>query len=118
MPDLALSVVVPTRGGLTRLPVLLEALAAQTLDEPWEVVVVLDGDLDGSRALLESYADRVPLRIVQRTGGQGVGAALAAGYAEAHGEIVLRCDDDLTPAPGFLAAHLALLGHASASPIT
>ncbi len=57
--------------------------------------------------LLESYADRVPLRIVERTGGTGVGAALAAGYEAARGEIVMRCDDDLTPAPGFLAAHLA-----------
>ena len=107
MPGPALSVVVPTRGGASRLPVLLDALAAQVLDEPWEVVVVLDGDVDGSRALLESYADRVPLRIVERTGGGGVGAALAAGYAEARGEVVLRCDDDLTPPPGFLAAHLS-----------
>lgn len=107
MPGPALSVVVPTRGGVTRLPVLLEALAAQTIDEPWEVVVVLDGDVDDSRALLESYADRVPLRVVERTAGAGVGAALAAGYAAARGEIVLRCDDDLTPTPGFLAAHLA-----------
>jgi len=107
VPEPALSVVVPTRGGVRRLPVLLDSLAAQSLDEPWEVVVVLDGDVDGSRALLESYADRVPLRIVDRTGGTGVGAALAAGYEAARGEIVMRCDDDLTPRPGFLAAHLA-----------
>lgn len=107
MPEPALSVVVPTRGGVRRLPVLLDALAAQSLDEPWEVVVVLDGDVDGSRRLLESYADRVPLRVVERTGGTGVGAALAAGYEAARGEIVMRCDDDLTPRPGFLAAHLA-----------
>lgn len=107
MPDLALSVVVPTRGGATRLPVLLEALAAQDLDEPWEVVFVLDGDVDGSRATIEAYADRLPLQVVQRTGGDGVAAALAAGYDVARGEIVLRCDDDLTPRPGFLAAHLA-----------
>ena len=45
MPEPALSVVVPTRGGVRRLPVLLDALAAQSLDEPWEVVVVLDGDV-------------------------------------------------------------------------
>lgn len=107
MPDPALSVVVPTRGGATRLPVLLEALAAQDVDEGWEVVLVLDGDVDGSRAVIESYADRLPLRVVQRDGGEGVAAALAAGYEAARGEIVLRCDDDLTPPPGFLAAHLA-----------
>ena len=53
MPAPAVSVVVPTRGGARRLPVLLEALAGQVLDEPWEVVVVLDGDVDGSRQLID-----------------------------------------------------------------
>ena len=85
------------RGGC---PCFLTRWRRRTLDEPWEVVVVLDGDVDGSRALLESYADRVPMRIVERAGGDGVAAALAAGYEEARGEIVLRCDDDLTPPPG------------------
>jgi GT2 family glycosyltransferase len=107
VPDLALSVVVPTRGGATRLPVLLDALAAQTVAEPWEVVFVLDGDVDGSREVIEAYADRLPSRILERAGGDGVAAALAAGYDAAHGEIVLRCDDDLTPSPRFLAGHLA-----------
>ena len=107
VPDIALSVVVPTRGGAARLPDLLDALASQEMTKPWEALFVLDGDLDGSRELIEAYADRLPLRIVERTAGAGVAAALAAGYEAAHGEIVLRCDDDLTPPPGFLAAHLA-----------
>ena len=104
MPDPALSVVVPTRGGAVRLPALLDALAQQSLDEPWELVVVLDGDVDGSREVVEAYAAQVPLRLVERTGGDGVGAALAAGYDAALGEIVLRCDDDLTPPPAFSPA--------------
>jgi GT2 family glycosyltransferase len=107
VPGPALSVVVPTRGGAARLPVLLDALAAQRVDEPWEVVFVLDGDVDGSREIVEAYADRLPLRVLQRSGGDGVSAALAAGYDAAQGEIVLRCDDDLTPGSGFLAGHLA-----------
>jgi GT2 family glycosyltransferase len=107
VPGLALSVVVPTRGGATRLPVLLDALAAQRVDETWEVVFVLDGDVDGSREIVEAYADRLSLRIVERAGGDGVSAALAAGYDAAQGDIVLRCDDDLTPGSGFLAGHLA-----------
>ena len=69
MPDLAVSVVVPTRGGAARLPALLDALATQVLDEAWEVVLVLDGDVDGSRALIEEYADRIPLRVVETDGG-------------------------------------------------
>ncbi len=64
---------------------LLDALAAQELDEPWEVVFVLDGDVDGSRAIIEAYADRLPVRVLERSGGDGVSAALAAGYAAARG---------------------------------
>ncbi|MDT0183424.1 glycosyltransferase [Microbacterium sp. ARD31] len=107
MPSVAMSVVIPTRGGAGRLPVLLEALAAQTVPEPWEVVVVLDGDLDGTRELLDAYIDRLPLRTVELAGGSGVAAALAAGYSAARGEIVMRCDDDLTPGTGLVAGHLA-----------
>ena len=107
MSVLALSVVVPTRAGAARLPVLLDALAAQELAEAWEVVFVLDGDVDGSRGVIDAYEDRLPLRILEPTEGTGVSAALATGYDEALGEIVLRCDDDLTPPLGFLAGHLA-----------
>lgn len=106
MPDPVLSVVVPTRGGAGRLPVLLDALVGQDILDPWELVVVLDGDLDGTRQLVDAYADRLPLRVVERAGGDGVSAALAAGYAEAAGDVVLRCDDDLTPPPDFLRRHV------------
>ena len=107
MPAPVVTVVVPTRGGARRLPILLEALAVQELEEPWEVVFVLDGDVDGSRQVIEAYADRLHVRLVEHIGGDGVGAALAAGYDAALGEIVIRCDDDLTPSPGFLAGHLS-----------
>ena len=107
MPAPALSVVVPTRGGAHRLPALLDALGRQDLADPWELVVVLDGDVDGTRAVVKAYADTLPLRLVQVDRPRGVGAALATGYDAARGAIVMRCDDDLTPAPGLLRAHLA-----------
>lgn len=107
MPPPVVSVVVPSRGGATRLPVLLEALSRQEIEAPWEVLVVLDGDIDDSRAVVERYADRLPLRIIERTGGDGVAAALAEGCAAAYGELLIRCDDDLTPQPDFVARHVA-----------
>lgn len=107
VPSPAVSVVVPTRGGATRLPILMDALTRQDLTEPWEVVVVLDGDIDDSGRVVESYADRLPLRVISRESTGGVAAALSAGYAAALGDIVIRCDDDLTPARDFLARHLA-----------
>lgn len=102
-----MSVVVPSRGGATRLPILMDALAGQEIDQPWEVVVVLDGDIDNSADVLDSYAARLPLRVINRDTSTGVAAALAAGYAAARGAVVIRCDDDLTPRPDFVARHLA-----------
>jgi GT2 family glycosyltransferase len=107
MTTLACSVVVPTRGGAARLPRVMDSLAAQEMADPWEVVVVLDGDVDDSAAVVTQYAQRLPLRVIRGAGGKGVGAALACGYAEAEGHIILRCDDDLGLRPDFVARHLA-----------
>ncbi len=102
------SVVVPSRGGASRLPRLLGLLAAQ--DEPdFEVVVVVDGDVDGSAQVLA--ADGHDLRLVTEVfpENRGRSAALNAGFALASGELLIRCDDDLEPASDFVSGHLA--GH-------
>ena len=85
----------------------MEALSRQEISQAWEVVVVLDGQVDDSAALLEQYRSRLPLRVIVRPESAGVAAALSHGYAEARGAVIIRCDDDLTPAPDFVARHLA-----------
>ena len=61
------SIVVPTRGGRERLPVLLRALAAQT-EPDWEAIVVVDGDVDDSAGLLANWGDaRVRSLVVRRS---------------------------------------------------
>ena len=50
-PDVQVSVVVPSRGGRRRLETLLRCLEAQT-EQRFEVVVVIDGDVDDSAGLL------------------------------------------------------------------
>ena len=107
MPAPSLSVIVPTRGGASRLPVLLDALAAQELDEPWEVVFVLDGDIDGSSAVVDMAAEDLPVRRMTFDSNRGRSAALNAGFAESSGRVMVRCDDDLVPGPDFLSRHLA-----------
>ena len=102
----AASVIVPSHRGAHRLPALLDALAAQVVDEPWEVVVVLDGVLDESPQVLEAWNARLPLRVLGSAAPRGVVAALNQGFAAARGRVLIRCDDDLTPARHMVQAHL------------
>lgn len=104
---LAASVIVPTHRGAHRLPVLLDALIAQDTDEPWEVVVVVDGRDAETESVVQGYLDALPLRMLVREQSTGVAAALNTGYAAARGRVLIRCDDDLTPGPAMVRRHLA-----------
>ncbi len=106
-PAPAASVIVPTRGGAARLPVLLTALSRQD-DQDFEVIVVIDGDTDGSEALLgqPSIMSLVPaLTVVAFPDNRGRSAALNAGHQAARGAVLIRCDDDLEPAVDYIARH-------------
>ena len=99
------SIVIPSRGGATRLPRLLTALAAQT-HRNWEAIVVIDGDIDDSETVVARYA-HLPVRAIVFPENRGRVAALNAGFAEATGEVLIRCDDDFEPSPVHVAAHVA-----------
>ena len=83
----------------------MAALEAQTHD--WEVVVVVDGDVDGSAKVLAAWTDRVPVHTVVLPENQGRPAALNTGHAVARGSVLVRCDDDLVPRPDYVAGHAA-----------
>ena len=110
MSEARISVVVPSRGGADRLPVLFEALAKQDFADPWEVVVVLDGVVDASVQVVGEHARRLPVRCIEFRNNQGRSAALNAGFAEAAGDILVRCDDDLVPSPDYLSRHATAHG--------
>lgn len=98
------SVIVPSRGGALRLPRLLTALAAQTHPD-LEVIVVLDGVIDDSEAVLA--ASDLPVQTIVFPENRGRSAALNAGFDAATGDVLIRCDDDLETPPGWVAAHVA-----------
>ncbi|MDO4919672.1 glycosyltransferase family 2 protein [Kocuria sp.] len=101
------SVVVPTRGGAHRLPVLLAALERQR-GADFEVVPVVDGDVDGSEAVIAAWSGRgvLTLRPVVLPENAGRAGALNAGLRHAAGDVLIRCDDDLDPGPDFVAGHV------------
>ncbi|MGA4507736.1 glycosyltransferase family 2 protein [Propionibacteriaceae bacterium G1746] len=99
------SVVIPSRGGAARLPLLLNSLAAQT-HPGWEAVVVIDGDIDGSEEVVAEY-DHLPVRCIVLPENRGRVTALNTGFAAASGDVLIRADDDFELAPGHIAAHVA-----------
>jgi glycosyltransferase involved in cell wall biosynthesis len=86
----------------------LDSLAEQQAPTSWEVLVVDNGSVDGTReSVHERRADfPVPLR-VESEKTPGVGAARNLAIASAQGRVVLFVDDDVTCRPGWLQAHAA-----------
>ncbi len=104
-----LSVVIPTFNRRDSLQKTLDGLARQTFPAAqFEAVVVSDGSTDGTDAFLAEYARAAPfaLRPVFQANA-GPARARNHGIEEAQGEIVVFLDDDVEPAPEFLAVHAA-----------
>jgi hypothetical protein len=113
-PDpVALSVVIAAHQAEATLGEQLDALAAQQVPFRWEVVVADNGSTDGTAALARSYADRLPVRVVDASARRGAGAARNVGVTAARAPLVAFCDADDVVAEGWLAAmHDALREHA------
>ncbi len=103
------SVVMPTHGRRSSLTRVLGTLAQQRPDAGnFEVIVVCDGDVDGSADACRRLAPSLPfrLRILEQDNG-GPAAARNRGIDAAIGELIIFLDDDVLPDPAFVATHLA-----------
>jgi glycosyltransferase involved in cell wall biosynthesis len=86
-----------------RLTTVLEALG-----RPYELVFVDDASTDRSFELMANLVETdARLRIVRLRRNFGQTAALAAGFDEAHGDVIISMDGDLQHAPEDLPALLA-----------
>jgi GT2 family glycosyltransferase len=100
-----LSVILPSHNGARTIGTQLEALAQQQWSGEWELVFVDNCSSDGTRAIVESYRDRLPsLRVVSADERNGISYALNRGVEEARGNSIAVCNDDDEVAPGWLAA--------------
>lgn len=106
---LAVRVVVPARDAADTLQRTLDALAAQELEEAFEVFVVDDGSVDGTAEVARAHP--VVSRVVSGGGGSP-GAARNAGAAGATAPALAFTDADCAPSPGWLAAGLRALRRA------
>lgn len=90
-----LSILISSRNGEKTLPLMLDSLYDQTLDKSfWKVIVVDNGSTDKTRAILDSYRNRLPISILteQRP---GKNRALNLALSEIVGDLVIFSDDDV-----------------------
>jgi GT2 family glycosyltransferase len=99
------SVVVPVYNGGAAFRRCLDSLAS-TRPPPIEVIVVGDGDTDGSSELAESLG----MRVLRLAGPRGPARARNAGARVARGEIVFFVDADVCVRPDAIARVSGILG--------
>jgi glycosyltransferase involved in cell wall biosynthesis len=107
-----ISVVVPVRNEERSLGPLFEELggALEPLGEQWEIVFVDDGSTDGSFAALTRLHDAHPnVHVVRLRRNFGKAAALAAGFEQAAGDVVVTIDGDGQDDPAEIPRLLAKL---------
>jgi glycosyltransferase involved in cell wall biosynthesis len=103
------SVVVPLFNEEDSLPPLYAAItgAMEPLGVAFEIVFVDDGSTDGTARIAEKLARSDPrVALVKFRRNYGQTPAMAAGIAEAHGEVIVTMDGDLQNDPRDIAALL------------
>ncbi|NUM49215.1 MAG: glycosyltransferase family 2 protein [Anaerolineales bacterium] len=110
---MSISIIIPVYNEEESLPLLHQALhhTLDTLDQPWEVILVDDGSRDKSAEILETLAladpEHVRAVILRRNFGQTT--AIAAGIDHATGEVIILMDADLQNDPVDIPRMLAKL---------
>jgi glycosyltransferase involved in cell wall biosynthesis len=107
-----ISVVIPLYNEAESLPELQRELAEclDRLDRAWEVIYVDDGSRDGSdRAIDELCARDARVRALSLRRNFGKSAALATGFRQVRGELVVTMDADLQDDPAELPRLIAAL---------
>jgi glycosyltransferase involved in cell wall biosynthesis len=97
-----ISIVIPLHNEERSIALLYDELQAalEPLEQEWEAVFVDDGSVDGSFAALTRLHDaNENVRVVRLRRNFGKAAALAAGFGQARGEIVVTIDADLQDDP-------------------
>lgn len=99
-----ISIVVPAYNEQEVLSDFLEEVAKLANRESnIEVVVVDDGSSDNTATILEDAKKKYPfLRVITHEVNKGLGAALATGFKNATGDIIVTLDSDLTHPPLFI----------------
>src|SRR5262245_15187439 len=98
----AVSVIVAFRNAERYFQDLLESLTAQTIDEPWEVIVVDNRSTDRSRRIAEQFKSKLPMTIVDAPVRPNPAYARNIGVAASVSDKLLFIDADDTVNPAYV----------------
>jgi glycosyltransferase involved in cell wall biosynthesis len=102
-----LSVIIPTHNRRGYVVDTVDSLRVQSLPaDHYEVIVVCDGDLDGTRAALANLATPFRLKVLVQPQ-SGAAAARNRGVSESSADLIIFLDDDILAVPELLAEHLS-----------
>lgn len=95
LPTIDVSVVIPARDAAATLGEQLNALAVQTFEGSWEVIVVDDGSRDDTAEIAQCWEDRFPLlTVLSSAEPRGSSHARNLGTRAARGRLIAYCDAD------------------------
>lgn len=105
-PDITM--VICTRNRAVQLKTVLDSVVALRIPEDltWEFLIVDNGSTDATAVVVESYKDRLPIRLV-REDEAGLSNARNKAVAEAAGRYMCWTDDDVVLDPDWLVAYWA-----------
>lgn len=98
-----LTTVFATRNRAAALPRVLDAFARlQAPPGGWKLIIVDNGSTDATAAVVRGYADRLPLTLLH-CAAPGKNRALNTALPALEGDLIVFTDDDVLPAPDWLA---------------
>jgi glycosyltransferase involved in cell wall biosynthesis len=110
--SIKVSIIIPVFNDEKYLPVCLDSLLAQTLQEI-EIICTNDGSTDRSAEILQDYAGRDKRIIVLNQANSGPGPARNLALDNVHGKYILFCDADDTLEPNTASECSAIMDGAS-----
>jgi dolichyl-phosphate beta-glucosyltransferase len=99
LPACTYSIVLPAYNESERIASTLDRILAHGGKRDWrfEAIVVDDGSTDDTARIVDAYARKYPmLRLLENPGNRGKGYSVRHGMLEAHGDILLFSDADLS----------------------
>src|SRR3989344_9086965 len=104
MPQVRVSIIIPTYNEALNLPLLVEeifnAIDKSRIDA--ELIIVDDNSPDGTGKVAEELKQKYPIKVIHRSGKLGLGSAVIEGFKQSDWPYVGVMDADLSHDPGIL----------------